>query len=91
VVGGQHDPQRFLKGLSRICQDLGHPGERLLLFRIENVKNDAYQKGKAGLFPMGSALERPFRVDQDVCDVLDIAHIRRALTDLKQRIIPSAS
>src|SRR5215813_4383211 len=51
---------------------------------IENVKNDPDQKGMAGLFPMGSAFEGPFRFDQDVSDVLNIAHFDRALTDLKQ-------
>ncbi len=81
VIGCQHDPKRLLEGLRRVGQDLGDPGERLLLFGIENVQDDADQKRVTGLFPMRSAFERTFQIDQDIGDVLDVANFGRPLTD----------
>lgn len=90
MIGCQHDPERLLKGLRRIGQDLGDTRERFLLFRVKDVKNDTDQERMTGLFPMGSAFERPFGVDQNVGDVLHIADFGRPFAHLEQRIVAGA-
>ena len=45
------------------------------------------QQRMAGFFPMVAAVQRPFRIDQDIGDVLDIADFVIAAADLEQRIV----
>src|ERR1700719_3987284 len=41
----------------------------------------------AGLLPVIAPFKRPFGIDQDVGDVLDIAHFGVAAADFEQRIV----
>ena len=61
-------------------------GQRLLLLGVEHVQDGAGQQRVGGLLPVVAPLRAPFRIDQDVGDVLDIAHLVRALAHLQQRI-----
>jgi hypothetical protein len=86
VVGGQHDPERAQDRARRIGEEGGHARQRLLLLGIEHVQDGAGQQGVGGLVPVVAPLARAFRVDQDVGDVLHVAHLVRALAHLQQRI-----
>ena len=45
------------------------------------------QEGVARLLPMVPPLQGPFRIDQNVRDVLDIAHFGVSAPDLEQRVV----
>lgn len=45
------------------------------------------QEGVAGLLPVVRLLQATLLVDQDVGDVLDVAHLPLAAADLEQRVI----
>ena len=83
--------KRVLEGPARIGEEAGDARERLLFLGVENVKDDADQERVAGLFPVIAPLERAFRIDQDVGDVLDVADFVEALADFKQRIVAGAA
>src|SRR6266849_699721 len=51
------------------------------------MQDRADEKAMAGLLPMVAAVERSFRIDQDVGDVLDVAHFLVAAPHLQQRIV----
>jgi hypothetical protein len=71
----------------RIGEEGGDAGERLLLLGIEDMEDGADQQRMAGLFPMVAAFERALGIDQDVGDVLDVAHLVGAAPDLEQGIV----
>ena len=54
---------------------VGHPRERLLLLGIKDMEDRADQHRMRGLLPMVAPLEHAFGVDQDVGDILHIAHV----------------
>lgn len=51
------------------------------------MQNRADQQGMAGLFPMVSALELAFGIDEDVGNILDVPHLARAAADPEQRVV----
>ena len=71
----------------RIGQEIGDAGERLVRLGIEDMQDRANEEAVAGLLPMIAAVERSFRIDQDVGDVLDVAHFLVAAPHLQQRIV----
>ena len=48
------------------------------------MQDGAGQQGVCRLVPVVAPLAHPFRIDQDVGDVLDIAHLVRTLAHLKE-------
>ena len=90
MVGRHHDAQRLLKRLCRIGEQLGHPRERLALFGIEDMEDDADEQRVARLLPVIAPLQRSFRVDQDVGDVLHVADFGRSFAHFKQRVVAGA-
>ena len=72
--------KRHLDRPLRIGQEVGDAGERLVRLGIEDMQDRADQQRVAGLLPVVAALQRAFGIDQDVGDVLDVAHFpcRRA-------------
>ncbi|OCC24607.1 hypothetical protein MB02_03720 [Croceicoccus estronivorus] len=54
---------------------VGHPRERLILLGIKDMEDRADQHRMRGLLPMVAPLEHAFGVDQDVGDILHIAHV----------------
>ena len=82
-----HGAQRRFDRALRIGQEVGDAGERLVRLGIEDMQDRADEQAVAGLLPMIAALERSFRIDQDVGDVLDVAHFLVAAAHLQQRIV----
>ena len=77
----------FSIGARGIGQEIGDAGERLVGLGVENMEDRADQERVAGLFPMIAAFERAFGIDQDIGDVLDVAHLGVAAADFEQRIV----
>ena len=82
-----HGCQRRLDRPLRIGEEGGDAGQRLVVLGIEHVEDRADEQRVAGLFPMVSLFERAFGIDQDVGDVLHVAHFPFAAAHLEQRII----
>ena len=74
-------------GSLRIGQEIGDARERLVWLGIEDMQDRADEEAVAGLLPVIAAIERPFRINQDVGDVLDVAHLLVAAPHLQQRIV----
>ncbi len=87
VRRGHHRLQRRLDRPLRIGQKGGDAGERLIRLGIEDVQDRADQQGVGGLFPMVALVERAFRIDQNVGDVLHVTDFPFAAPHLQQRII----
>ena len=87
MVGRHHPAQRVGEGALRIGEEGGDAGERLLFLRIEDMQDGADQQRMAGLLPMAAPFQRPFGIDQDVGDVLDVADLVRSLAHLEQRVV----
>src|SRR3546814_17203926 len=52
-----------------------------------NVQNRTDEQRVAGFLPVISALERPFRIDENIGDILNVANLVLAATDLEQRVV----
>jgi hypothetical protein len=85
-----HRRQGRLDRPPRIGEEIGDAGQRLVRLGVEHVQDGADEQRMARLLPVVPLLERPFRIDQDVGDVLDIAHFPFAAADLDQRIVGRA-
>jgi hypothetical protein len=70
-----HRPERGLDRPFRIGEKACHTRKRLVRFGIEDVENGADQQGMAGFLPMVPTFKRSFRIDQNIGDVLDVAHL----------------
>jgi hypothetical protein len=87
MIGGHHPPERGGESPLRIGQEGRVSAERLLLLGVEDVQDRADQQRMAGLLPVVAPLERTFGINQDVGDVLDVADLILAATNLEQRIV----
>ena len=66
------------------------PASVLSCLGIEDMKDRADQQRVAGLLPVIPPLQRPFRIDQHVGDVLHVADLPLAAADLEQRVVGGA-
>ncbi len=58
----------------------------------QNMEDHADQQRVAGLFlTVGAALQRAFRIDEDIGDILHIAYLVRPFADFEQRIVPGGT
>src|SRR3546814_9636402 len=87
VVGRHHGAERMLEGPAWVGEEACDPGQRLLLLGVEDVQDGADEQAVAGLLPVVPPLQRPFGVDQDVADVLDVADLVGSLSYLEQRVV----
>ena len=87
VVCGHHAVQGQLEGTGRIGQEVRHAAQRLVFARVEHVQDGPDQQRVRGLFPVVALLQRALGIDQDVRDVLHIAHFMRAAPHLQQRVV----
>jgi len=87
MIGGHHHAERVDEAPLRVRQERRHPRQGLLFLRVEDVEDRSDQQRVGGLLPMVAALERPFGIDQDVGDVLDIADLLQASPHLEQGIV----
>ncbi len=80
---------RSVVSMVRLGSDrkLATPASVLSGLRVQNMENGADEQGVAGLFPMIAPLERAFGINQDVGDILHIAHLAVATPHFKQRVI----
>jgi hypothetical protein len=71
----------------RIGQEGGNASQRLVGLGIEDMEDGADQQGMAGLLPVVPAFQRSFGIDEDVGDVLDVAHLPLALSHFEEWIV----
>ena len=86
VIGGEHDLEGAQDRARRVGEEGGDTGERLLSLSVEDVQDGPGQQRMGRLLPVVAALLRPFRINQDVGDVLHVAHLLRAFAHLQQRV-----
>src|SRR3546814_10756961 len=86
MVGAHHSLERRGERALRIGEEGGDPRERLFFLGVENVQNRTDEQRVAGFLPVISALERPFRIDENIGDILNVANLVLAATDLEQRV-----
>ncbi len=82
-----HRLQRRLDAALGVGQKIRDTGECLVLFGVENVQDRADQQRVTGLLPVIAFFQRALGIDQNVGDVLDIAHFPFATADFQQRIV----
>src|SRR3546814_15205314 len=87
MVGRHHPAQGGDERALRIGEEGCDPRERLFLFRIKNVEDRADEQRVGGFLPVIAVLESPFRIDQDVGDILAIADLIFAAADFEKRIV----
>jgi len=88
--GTHHRRERRLDWALRVGEKRRDTGERLVDLGVEDMEDRADQQRMAGLLPMVPAFELALGVDEDVGDVLDVAHFAVAAPDLQQRIVGRA-
>ena len=86
MVGAHHDRECGAEGAVGIRQEARDPGECLLALGIEDMQDGADEQRVRGLLPMAPALQHAFRIDEDIGNVLDIAHFAVAAPDFHERI-----
>ena len=86
---GHHCRERRFDRSPRVGQEGRDAGQRLVRLGVKDVEDRSDEQGVAGLFPVVALFETAFRIDQDVGDVLNIAHFPFAAAHLEQRIIGS--
>ncbi|MCY1364078.1 hypothetical protein D9M69_508680 [compost metagenome] len=82
-----HPMQGQLEWARRVGQEIGDAAQRLVFARVEDMQDGTDQQCMAGLLPMIAPLQRTFGIDQNVRDVLDVAHFMRAASYLQQRVV----
>ena len=87
VVRSHYPAQRVRGALLRIAEEGRNAGERLLLLGVEHMRDGADRQGVTGLLPMRPPLQRTFRIDQDVGEVLHVADLVRSLAHLQERVV----
>jgi hypothetical protein len=87
VGRGHHPVQGQLERAGRIGQEVGDAAQRLVFARVEHMQDGPDQQRVRSLFPMVALLQRAFGIDQNVRDVLHVAHFMRAAPHLQQRVV----
>ena len=85
VRRGHHPVQRQLEWAGRVGEEVGDAAQRLVLARIEHMQDGADQQRVRSLLPVVALLQRAFGIDQNVRDVLHVAHFARRPPHLQQR------
>src|SRR3546814_8978762 len=83
MIGRHHPAQGRRERSLGIGQEGRDARERLFFLRVEDVKDSADQERVGGFFPMVPPFERTFGIDQNIGDILDIAHLMRAAAYLR--------
>ena len=82
-----HCAKRGLDRTFRVGQKARDPGKRLVLLRIENVKDGSNEQGVAGLLPVVPPFQRPLGIDEHVGDILDVANLPFPSSYFQERIV----
>lgn len=78
--------RRFYRALG-IGEEGRDAGQRLVLLGVENMQDRADQQRVTGLLPMVPLLQAPFRIDENVGDVLHVANLPFAAADFQKRVV----
>src|ERR1019366_6688978 len=78
--------RKVISILLRVGKKIRHAGQGLVRLGIEDMQDRSDQERMAGFLPMVPAFQRTLGIDQNVGDVLHIAHLGVAAPDLEQRI-----
>ncbi len=81
-----HAPERLRLGGAGVREDRGDAGERLVGLRVEHVQDRAAEQAVRGRLPVVAGVLVAGGVDEDVGDVLRIAHLAEPLSDLEERV-----
>ncbi len=87
VLRRHHPVQGQLERTGRVRQEVGDAAQRLVFARIEHMQDGPDQQRVRGLFPMVALLQRSFGVNENVRNVLHVAHFMRATPNLQQRVV----
>jgi hypothetical protein len=87
MPGRLHAAQRRDDRSPRIGEKGCHARQRLVLLGIEDMEDRADEQGMTRLLPMVAFLEAAFGVDEDIGDILDIAHFPFAAAHFEQGVI----
>ena len=87
VRRGHHPVQRQLEGAGRVGEEVGDAAQRLVFARVEHMQDGPDQQRVRSLFPVIALLQRTFGINQNVRDVLHVAHLMRAVSYLQQRVV----
>ncbi len=83
----QHPRQRFLERAGRVGQEGRAACQRLVGLSIENVEDHPDQQSVTGFLPVATAFKRAVRVNENVSDILDIAHLVRTTPHFHKWIV----
>ena len=87
VLRRHHCAKRGLDRTFRVGQKTCDAGKRLVLLRIEDVKDGSDQQGVTGLLPVVPPFQRSFGIDEHVGDILDVANLSFPLSYFQERIV----
>lgn len=87
MIGGHHRAKGRGERSLGIGQEGRDPGQCLVRVGVEDVEDGADQQRMAGLLPMVAPFQRPFGIDQNIGDILDIADFAGPAADFEQRIV----
>ena len=89
MLGGQQHFEAQVDRAVGAREEVRAAGQRLLLLRVENMQDEPDQERMRGAVPV-VADAVAVRVDEDIGDVLRVAHFLIAHPDLEQRVVPRA-
>ena len=78
-----HGAQCGLDGPLWVGKEVRDARKRLIWFGVENMQDRADQERMAGFLPMVPAFQCAFGIDQNVSDVLHVAHLGVTAADLE--------
>jgi hypothetical protein len=87
VLRRHHPVQGQLERAGRVGQEVGDAAQRLVFARVEHMQDGSDQQRVRSLLPVVALLQRAFGIDQNVGDVLHVAHFIRAAPNLQQRVV----
>src|SRR5215831_1633600 len=82
-----HRLKRLLERLRWIGEEGGYAAQRLIVPCIQHMKDRPNKQRVTRLLPVIALLERAFRIDENIGDVLNIAHFMQSAPNFKQRVV----
>ena len=82
-----HRLERRLDRPLGIGEKIGDAGERLVGLGVKHMQDRADEQRVAGLLPVIAALQRAFGIDENIGDILHVAHFGWPAPNFEQRII----
>ena len=86
VPGLEHPLERLRLGGVRVGQEPGDAGQRLVALGVEDMQDGAGEQAVGGRLPVVARVLLAGGVDEDIGDVLGIAHLVPTFADFQERI-----